>query len=258
MDGDTSHGDVTRRGVLLAGLGLALSACTGTEETVRIDRPDTPWPGRVNTPGQTHQTMLVSPTPSRPTTTRNTAPPRPTPSIHQPARSLPTTRVIDRRRWTSTAPVRRHINTMNGVRQITIHHEGWVPVFFSDEASTIDRLQKIHKVHVRDRGWADIGYHYIIDRAGRVWEGRDLRYQGAHVKNHNSHNIGIMVLGNFDKQQPSTAQTRQLVSTLRALMRQHRIAASRVRTHQEYNPTACPGRALQAQMNAIRSGSALV
>lgn len=244
--------EVSRRGVLLGGLSLALTACTSTPSTrtSAIDRPDTPWPGQVHTPGQVTGSVSV-PQPS--------ATPRPVVAQRAPIRpaNVSAVQVIDRDHWTRTQAITSHINAMRGVNRITVHHEGWVPVHFADQGTTVERLQKIQTVHVRDRGWADIGYHYIIDRAGRVWEGRDIRYQGAHVRNNNPHNIGIMVLGNFDKQQPSTAQLGALVATLRGMMQLYNIPVHQVKTHQELNPTACPGQSLQTRMNAIRSGGTL-
>ena len=92
----------------------------------------------------------------------------------------------------------------------------------------------------------------------RVWEGRDIRYQGAHVQDNNEHNLGIMCLGNFDVQRPSNATRSALDSFAASRMRKHNVALSRVKTHQEINPTACPGSNLQQYMLATRgSGGSL-
>jgi N-acetyl-anhydromuramyl-L-alanine amidase AmpD len=98
----------------------------------------------------------------------------------------------------------------------------------------------------------DIGYHFIIDRAGRIWEGRPLIYQGAHVKDENEHNLGIMTLGNFDRQSPTTAQLMTLQHMLAYLRHQYSVPVSKVYTHQELNPTACPGLHLQPRIVAMR------
>ena len=118
---------------------------------------------------------------------------------------------------------------------------------------TADRIEKIRKFHTGKNGWGDIGYHYIVDRAGRVWEGRPIQYQGAHVKNNNEHNLGILVLGNFDKQRPTDAQMKSLYNTAAALSKHYRIKKASVRSHKEINTTACPGKNLQNKMNALRS-----
>ena len=52
-----------------------------------------------------------------------------------------------------------------------------------------------------------------------MWEARPLVYQGAHVKDHNPGNIGVVVLGNFEQQAPSEAQLAAVRKHLSALMR---------------------------------------
>ena len=165
--------------------------------------------------------------------------------------------VIPRTQWAKAGPDRRKINPMGPVRRITVHHEGSTAVWFSDLPTSSLRLELIRQQHM-SRGWADIGYHFIVDRAGRVWQGRDLWFQGAHVRGNNEHNIGIMMLGNFDIQYPSHAQTPALCRVLSLLMRQYRVPVSRIFTHQEIVPTACPGKALQPRMVALRSGRYLL
>ena len=148
---------------------------------------------------------------------------------------------------------------MNHANRITVHHEGWTRVRFTDRATTAARVRQIQRIHVRDRGWGDIGYHYVVDRAGRVWEGRPLRYQGAHVKYNNEHNIGVLVLGNFENQSPSKAQVDRVAVLLRSLAREHRIPVSRIRTHREFPDakTVCPGRKLQPLVARMRTNGHL-
>jgi N-acetyl-anhydromuramyl-L-alanine amidase AmpD len=146
---------------------------------------------------------------------------------------------------------------MKGINRITIHHEGHTPVWFTDELNTKARLEQVRNIHTRDRRWGDIGYHYIIDRAGRVIEGRPLAYQGAHVSKQNPHNVGVMLLGNFEKQSPSQAQLAAMQSTLRYLMAKYRVPVKRVYTHRELGPTVCPGRNLQPRVASLRTNGAL-
>ena len=141
---------------------------------------------------------------------------------------------------------------MRGVNRITIHHEGTPDaVYFSDPRTTAKRLESIRRGH-RGRGWSDIGYHYVVDRAGRVWEGRPLKYQGAHVKDQNEHNIGVMVLGNFNKQYPTDVQLTTLRSTVQYLRRRYHVSQGAIFTHQELNATSCPGRQLQPRVSTMR------
>ncbi|MBX3376573.1 MAG: N-acetylmuramoyl-L-alanine amidase [Phycisphaeraceae bacterium] len=167
--------------------------------------------------------------------------------------------VIPRREWASAGPNLSLINPMNGVRRITVHHDGMPPVSLRTKADVAHRLELIRSVHTgrsddNGRNWADIGYHYIVDPQGRVWEGRPVRYQGAHVKQNNENNLGILVLGNFDEQRPTSEAINALDAFLADRMRAYRVPVTRVFTHQEINPTACPGFNLQSYMVATRSG----
>lgn len=58
-------------------------------------------------------------------------------------------------------------------------------------------VEEIREWH-RDRGFSDIGYHYVIRRDGTVEEGRSIKKPGAHVKGHNSDTIGICLVGGRD------------------------------------------------------------
>ena len=161
--------------------------------------------------------------------------------------------LLAREAWARQGANPRRVNLMGGVTRITVHHEGWTPVYFHDQATTAKRLELVRHAHVSQRGWGDIGYHYIIDRAGRVWEARDVRYQGAHVRDHNPHNLGVMLLGNFEEQQPSDPQFRSLYATLRELMAAYDVPVDQVKTHREWVPTACPGKNLQPRVAGLRS-----
>jgi len=152
---------------------------------------------------------------------------------------------------------------MNGVKRITVHHEGalWNA---TDQPTVARHLESIRQDHLRRRSkrtgeyWADIGYHFVIDPAGRIWEARSVNWQGAHVDDQNEHNLGIMLMGNFDLQQVSSAGLASLQRMVRAQMVRYRVPVSLVFTHQELDATRCPGTNLQRQMVVMRgSGGAL-
>ncbi len=160
---------------------------------------------------------------------------------------------IPRSVWTRSR-LGSNINRMNGVNRITIHHEGMkTAVLFSDYERTKQRMELIRSSHTKHRRWADIGYHFVVDRAGRVWEGRPIRYQGAHVRDNNEHNVGLMLLGNFNLQRPTDAQLESMGAMVRYLRATYRVSLRRVYTHKEIRPTSCPGRYLQAKVGSMRS-----
>jgi N-acetylmuramoyl-L-alanine amidase len=53
----------------------------------------------------------------------------------------------------------------------------------------------IREWHVNERGWNDIGYHYVILRNGEIENGRPVEIIGAGVKGHNSNSIHICMIG---------------------------------------------------------------
>lgn len=160
--------------------------------------------------------------------------------------------------WTRADPDYANINHMLPVTALTVHHDGLTDLIEStDPRSSAQRLER-YRVGHRARGWADIGYHLVIDRAGVVWQGRSIRWQGAHVKDHNEGNIGVLVMGNFEVQRPTDAQLRSLDRVVHDLMWVYGIAPDAVLTHREWPgaQTLCPGRNLQPRVDELRGNLA--
>ncbi len=156
--------------------------------------------------------------------------------------------------WASTAPIPRRMDKMLPVRRLTVHHDGMPPVDLRSPGEVAARIDLIRRAH-QNRGWGDIGYHYIVDPFGTVWEGRPLSWQGAHVAGNNEGNLGVMVLGNFQQQHPTSAQLDTLDRFVAAQVSGRHMNVSNVYTHQEFAPTECPGRSLQAHMTRTRKPS---
>jgi len=163
--------------------------------------------------------------------------------------------VVPRANWAKGGPNLKQVEVMGGIERITVHHtageiqtDAWVPT-----AGELESIREFHSgTRTGDRHWADIAYHFAVDRAGRVWQARPLAYQGAHVKGHNEHNMGIVLLGNFEVQSPSAAQLsalRDFVGFVRGL---YGVKAAELYTHGELGDTSCPGKTLQAFMDRWR------
>ena len=54
---------------------------------------------------------------------------------------------------------------------------------------------EIRRWHTEERGWSDIGYHWVIKRDGEIEPGRPEERNGAHVKGHNKNSIGVCLVG---------------------------------------------------------------
>jgi hypothetical protein len=159
--------------------------------------------------------------------------------------------VIPRNKWTTGTTNISLADPMRNINRITIHHDAISPVPSGRYTDSVRRLTAIRRGHLSNH-WADIGYHYAVDPAGRAWQARPLIYQGAHVKDNNPGNIGIVMFGNYEKSQPTPQALETLNKLIAHEMRRFNIPMHRVYTHQELRQTACPGRHLQAQMVQIR------
>ncbi|MEM9803007.1 MAG: peptidoglycan recognition family protein [Planctomycetota bacterium] len=129
-------------------------------------------------------------------------------------------------------------------RWITVHHS----VFGGESASaaaSLDTVRRIQRQHMDVEGYADIGYHFLIDPAGRVIEGRQLSWQGAHAGGENNvGNVGICLLGNFEVQRPTRSALASLDRLVFQIQGRLGIPRNNVRPHRAWKETACPGRHL--------------
>lgn len=135
--------------------------------------------------------------------------------------------------------------------RVTVHHQGCVARNLSSERAAALAVQNVQDGHLRRR-FGDIGYHLVIDPVGRAWEGRSLRYAGAHVSDENSGNLGIMLLGNFEEQRPTELQLECLNLVVRSVLQAFPIQPRQVYGHRDLGQTLCPGRHLYAQVDRLR------
>jgi N-acetylmuramoyl-L-alanine amidase len=268
-----SPGAIARRGFILTSLGF-LAACASTGSSTPPARANSPqrlpeglWtsdgalpPQRWAQPVQPAAAVKDDEVP--PAVARALEPKRATvratdkPAAAAPASAIPKTfdgKVIARTQWTSFRPDPKEMDPLGRPNRITVHHTG-NPYAFS-ESSVAEVKEELRHILTGQQGAGhkDLAYHFVIDPAGRVWAGRDLRYEGRHTRGENDRNIGVMVLGNFELQRPSQAQVITLEKFLKQLQAQHKIKRGSVYTHRELTANLCPGKSLQPHMGKIRS-----
>ena len=134
--------------------------------------------------------------------------------------------------------------------RITVHHDAILWEGRHDYAGAVARLRRIQKSHL-ERGWNDIGYHFAIDGRGHVWQCRPLQYQGAHVKDQNTRNLGIVVMGNFEEQKPTRNQLVALQDALQKFSLAYKIPCSKIKGHKDRAPNLCPGKNLYPKLQDI-------
>lgn len=94
-----------------------------------------------------------------------------------------------------------------------------------------------------DKGWADIGYHYVIELDGSIEEGRDVLDKGAHCYGRNSKTIGVCYVGGCDENMNpldtrTKAQKESLLFLLNYLKNLYPI--TKISGHRDYSSKACP------------------
>lgn len=104
---------------------------------------------------------------------------------------------------------------------------------------TVDEIRRWHK----ERGFSDIGYHYVIMLDGSVCDGRTLEQAGAHCKGQNAHSIGICYVGGCDlNRRPKDTRTDAQKTAMAGLIRElkRRFPTATIHGHNEFANKACP------------------
>jgi hypothetical protein len=131
------------------------------------------------------------------------------------ATSMPA--IVSRLAWGANESIRRAPPSYApSVRFAIVHHTAGKNAYTREEASAI--VRGIQLFHVRGNGWNDIGYNYLVDRFGTVYEGRyggiDKNVVGAHARGFNTGSAGIALLGTYG----GGAPTRPAQDALAALV----------------------------------------
>lgn len=149
------------------------------------------------------------------------------------------------------------------VKMLVVHHTA--DAVTDDKRNPLDRMRLLYQFHAQSRGWGDIGYHYVIDEDGQIYEGRDggKYVVGGHAYCANVGTVGIALMGNFEEEQPTQNQARSLQWLLSKLGNDYGIDLSAkisfrgeklptVTGHRDLVATSCPGSAVAGAMDQIR------
>gem|GEM_PF-578354 len=128
-----------------------------------------------------------------------------------------------------------NVRLVDAYQTLVLHHS---VIYHGNDLATMLAIQKLHR---SDRGWADIGYHYLVGRSGTIYETRPLNVRGVHVAGHNTGSVGVCLLGNFvnesltEEQRVSTLLICQWLTLILPNM-------THLAGHREFNTeTVCPG-----------------
>lgn len=170
-----------------------------------------------------------------------------------------------RRNWTAHPHVAFvHADWTHRSVDIYVHHTADHGPQANTEASEKRFLRDIEAFHINQRGWAGIGYSYVVMPSGRVYEGRGWECKGAHtldpkdadhdgVKVENA-DIGICFAGTFTSR-PPTLRARAAYKLLKQRLRMRGARLDRVYPHRAAFATSCPGDALMRALNLKNTGT---
>ncbi|MEJ5945751.1 peptidoglycan recognition protein [Pseudokineococcus basanitobsidens] len=192
--------------------------------------------------------------------------------------------VVTRADWGADERLARGTTSRNKtVAAMVVHHTA-SSNGYSTPAQAQQQLRGIYTYHTQSLGWADIGYNFLVDKFGTVYEGRrgsiTENVVGAHASGFNTSTMGVSALGNYAEASPSSAMVRSIAqvvawklgangvsptattrltsaggSTTR-FARGTTVTLDTVSGHRQTSFTECPGDLLFAQVPAIRTQAA--
>ncbi|PBC97465.1 N-acetylmuramoyl-L-alanine amidase [Streptomyces sp. Ag82_O1-15] len=135
-------------------------------------------------------TDSVSPSPS----TSSSAPPSAPPS------TVPEPPIVSRADWGADESISPEAPEYNAdVKAVFVHHTDGANDYSCADSPSI--IRSIYAYHVQVSGWKDIGYNFLVDKCGTIFEGRkggvDLPVFGAHTYGWNRESAGVAVLGDY-------------------------------------------------------------
>jgi N-acetylmuramoyl-L-alanine amidase len=135
---------------------------------------------------------------------------------------------------------------MRPLTEVIVHCTATRPEWWATR-TTAQKVAEVRRWHVEDRGWKDIGYHYLIDRNGHTVVGRPLDQVGTHTQGKNIGTIGIALFGGHGSSADdqfadnfTPAQDKALQELLVKLLKTHPTIKT-ISGHNQHAAKACPG-----------------
>jgi hypothetical protein len=190
--------------------------------------------------------------------------------------------IIERAAWGAAAVPPRSAPDFGVVQMAFVHHTVTANDYTPDQSASM--VLAIAKYHRDTNGWNDIGYNFLVDQYGQVFEGRaggvEQAVIGAQAQGYNSQSTGVAVLGTFTDvpiPEPAMASITQLLGwklslhgvpceggltivsgggSLNRYPSGTPVALQRISGHRDGDATECPGSALYTQLPEVRRRAA--
>ena len=190
--------------------------------------------------------------------------------------------IITRKSWGADERLRRPATLNATVKAITIHHTAGTNSYTADTAAA--QVRGIYAYDTQGLGWTDIAYNFLVDKYGRIYEGRagsiTSAVRGAHAMGFNVDTMGVAAMGNYETVAAPAVMVDAMAKVAGWKLSQYgrdplgkvtlvsqggsgaKFAAGRsavldvVNAHQNTSYTLCPGKYLFPLMGTIRSKAA--
>lgn len=103
--------------------------------------------------------------------------------------------------------------------------------------------EEIRRWHTEERGWDDIGYHWVVELDSSIKEGRSEEISGAHCRGHNSRSVGVCYVGGSDAEgKPKDTRTPDQKESLAKLLSdlKDKYPDAKIYGHRDFANKACP------------------
>lgn len=197
------------------------------------------------------------------------------------ARIAPRPAIVTRRGWGADEQLReRQFLYTQRVKVAFVHHTASGNNYSCSQAASV--IRSIYRYHVLSSGWRDIGYNFLVDKCGTIYEGRAggvaKAVMGAHTLGFNANSMGVAMLGSFGTTKPPGAAVTGISKLIAWKLGLYGVGAKdktyltsgggnlypkgkKVRLnvisgHRDGFVTECPGRSLYNRLGTVRSQAA--
>ncbi|MFI5689228.1 peptidoglycan recognition protein [Streptomyces sp. NPDC051636] len=189
--------------------------------------------------------------------------------------------IVTRRGWGADESLReKGFVYTKKVKAAFIHHTASGNNYRCSQAPSV--IRSIYRYHVRSMGWRDIGYNFLVDKCGTIYEGRaggvSKAVRGAHTLGFNTNSMGIAVIGTYGSSKPSAAAVKAIARLTAWKLglyganprgktyltsgggnlypKGKNVRLNVISGHRDGFSTECPGKQLYAKLGSARSTAA--
>lgn len=193
----------------------------------------------------------------------------------------PRPRITTRRGWGADEKLRdKGFVYTKKIKAAFVHHSDTGNNYRCSQAPSV--IRGIYRYHVKSMGWRDLGYNFLVDKCGNIYEGRaggvSKPVLGAHTLGFNSNSMGIAVLGTYSSKKPSSAALKAIARLTawkvglygvnprgktylksgggNLYPKGRKVRLNVISGHRDGFATNCPGKKLYAKLGSARAKAA--